>query len=95
MKPKYGKDASTWTDSRYLAMWQSSLHSSIMQGASSVTEHNSPFAIMLDVQQSSPVKPEMVEQPLPPHCPQPATQHTPDFSIPSIPLLHMEAGEVR
>lgn len=62
---------------------------SIMHGAAAVTSHSFPFIWTALSQQSSAVKPGMVEHPEPPHCPQPAAQQLFFDWMPTIPLLHI------
>lgn len=60
---------------------------SMTQGALSEASQTSPDSKIPDTQHSDAPRPPKLAQPSPPHPPHASEQHTPDFSIPSSPLL--------
>lgn len=69
----------------------SSLLPMIMQGAAPVMSHVISASAMSLVQHSALVSPPALEHPVPPHCPQAATQQMFLFWMPGRPLLHISS----
>lgn len=62
-----------------------------MHGADTVAEQISPLRMMVPAQQSFAVRPgPRLEQPEPPHVPQPNVQQIPEDSTPTSPLLQVD-----